>query len=67
MQAKHELIRVLEERGLADLAAKAKRGEYSVLGSSYVDSRRTLVRQLEAAGASDLAQRALNGDFEHER
>ena len=67
MQAKVELIRVLEERGLADMAAKAKAGEYSVLGSSYVDPRRALARQLEAAGASDLAERARNGDFDHDR
>jgi hypothetical protein len=67
MNAKLELIRVLEERGLADMAAKAKAGEYSVLGSSYVEPRRALVRQLEASGASDLAERARHGDFDHER
>jgi hypothetical protein len=67
MNAKQELIRELEKRGLRDMARKARDGEYS-----YMDSLRplpvaVLAQELEAAGHHDLAARARNGDFDHER
>ena len=67
MNAKQELIRELEKRGLRDMARKARQGEYS-----YMDSLRplpigVLAQELEAAGHHDLAARARNGDFDHER
>ena len=67
MNAKLELIRELEKRGLADLAARAKLGDYSDFGSQHAFPVIELVRQLDAAGHHDLAQRARNGDFDHER
>ena len=67
MNAKQELIRVLQERGLTDLARKARDGEYSDLGSPYAMPITELARALDAAGAHDLAARARNGDFDHER
>ena len=67
MNAKQELIRELEKRGLRDMARKARQGEYS-----YMDLLRplpigVLAQELEAAGHHDLAARARNGDFDHER
>jgi hypothetical protein len=67
MNAKHELIRELEKRGLRDVARKAQAGEYSNMYSPYLLPVAELVRQLEAAGHHDLAERARNGDFDHER
>ena len=67
MNAKHELIRELERRGLHDMARKARDGEYSHLNSPHPLPVTELVRQLEAAGHHDLAARARNGDFDHER
>jgi hypothetical protein len=67
MNAKQELIRVLEERGLKEMAAKAREGEYGDLSSPHVFPDIRLVRDLEAAGHKDLAARARNGDFDHER
>jgi hypothetical protein len=67
MNAKQELIRELEKRGLRDMARKAKDGEYSNMNSPYPLPIIALVQELEATGHPDLAQRARNGDFDHER
>ncbi|MGA8444798.1 MAG: hypothetical protein WB766_06335 [Roseiarcus sp.] len=67
MNAKHELIRELENRGLRDMARKARDGEYSHLNSPHLLPITALVQELKAAGHHDLAQRARNGDFDHER
>jgi hypothetical protein len=67
MNPKQELIRALERRKLYEMAAKAKAGDYSDLGSPYATPVIELVRQLEALGHHDLAARARNGDFDHER
>jgi hypothetical protein len=67
MNAKQELIRALEDRGLEAMAEKARVGDYSDLSSSYVFPTSQLIAELEALGHHDLAQRARNGDFDHER
>ena len=67
MNAKFELIRELEKRGLRDLAQKARNGEYSDMNSPHLLPIAALVQELEAAGHLDLAARAQNGDFAHER
>ena len=67
MNPKIELVRVLEERGLADLAARAKLGEYSDFASPHVTPVVMLVNELASRGHLDLAERARNGDFDHER
>jgi hypothetical protein len=67
MNAKLELIRELEKRGLTDMARKAKDGEYSDFESPHAMPVIQLVRELEALGHPDLAMRARNGDFDHER
>ena len=67
MNAKFELVRELEKRGLRDMARKARDGEYSDFASPHVLPIIVLVRELEAAGHLDLAARAQNGDFAHER
>ncbi|MGA8445533.1 MAG: hypothetical protein WB766_10100 [Roseiarcus sp.] len=67
MNAKHELIRELEKRGLRDLARKARDGECSDMNSPHLLPIAALVQELEAAGHADLAQRARNGEFDHER
>ena len=59
--------RELEERGLRDMARKARDGEYSDFASPHVLPIIVLVQELEAAGRPDLAARAKNGDFGHER
>jgi hypothetical protein len=67
MNAKQELIRELEKRGLRDMARKAEDGEYSVMDSLRPFPIAVLAQELEAAGHHDLAERARNGDFDHER
>jgi hypothetical protein len=67
VNAKQELIRELEKRGLWSMVQKAKDGYYSSLASPYAAPLAELVKELEALGHPDLAQRAKNGDFDHER
>jgi hypothetical protein len=67
VNAKLELIRELEKRGLWVMVQKAKDGHYSDLASPYVTPIVQLVKELEALGHPDLAARAKNGDFDHER
>ena len=67
MNAKLELIRELEKRGMTIMAKKAKDGMYSDFGSPYPTPVTELVRELEVNGHHDLAQRARNGDFDHDR
>jgi hypothetical protein len=67
MNAKLELIRELEKRGLRDMARKAQAGEYSNMNSPYLLPTAALVQELEAAGHPDLAARVKNGDFDRER
>lgn len=66
MNAKQELVRALEERGLKDMARKAKAGEYSDFGSPHAAPVVMLVTELTSLGHLDLAARARNGDFDHE-
>jgi hypothetical protein len=67
VNAKQELIRELEKRGLWSMVQKAKDGYYSSLASPYVAPLAELMKELEALGHHDLALRAKNGDFDHER
>jgi hypothetical protein len=67
MNAKQELIRELEKRGLWGMVQKAKDGAYSDFASPYALPVTQLVKELEALGQPDLARRARNGDFDHER
>jgi hypothetical protein len=64
---KIELIRALQERGLTDMARRARDGEYSDFGSPHAAPIIMLVNELTSLGHLDLAQRAKNGDFDHER
>lgn len=67
MNPKLELIRLLEERGLNEMAVRAKAGQYSDFASDHPTPVTELVKELREAGANDLALRAINGDFDHDR
>jgi hypothetical protein len=63
---KAELLKALEEAGLADMVEKAKAGEYSDFASHHAFPMTELVRELCAQGRKDLARRAMDGEFDHD-
>jgi hypothetical protein len=67
MNAKHELIRELEKRGLHDMARKARTANIRTSPRPTSTRSPSWCKSLRRPAIPDLAARAKNGDFDQER